>query len=517
MVLACFVLRLTPAVCKSDGAGGARVNRVSLVGRVETFEGQLDYYLPEEIRNHPERSNIPIERLGFALDARNLTNVMLGFHEPNERYGLKLSCHGPPCPSFGSCSNSNSDSDRDSDSNGSDYGGGGYHTSPNVEACWNPGMEDLGQVFLPAPVNCPKSETFELPARPYSGRDKTCSHKQDFNPRDPTALQVFRLRHVYVSQKGFVFNASHQFVHNGCARLASEARFPASHPVHRVPAVFNWAYGPGGNFYHFLIEGLPSFLVASTVLPSILKDTPILARLGQWRMYDRVGAALIGVERGSMRALPVESGDLFRVDTVYQPMLQDCGRPSHSLWTMLRRRHLLHPQGIPLFHPNWTYRALSPLTAAQAQALPPDWVVVVAKRPVKKRSITNFNEVEQLVERMFPRERIVVFNGSLSILEARDLFRRTRLFIAGHGAALTNVIFMPEKASVLEIRPDGCEIVCYNHLSYACTLTYHLIFSHGGCYDTVEADIPTVATTLESISRRFGEEDRKQGLDGSYQ
>ncbi|GJP30912.1 hypothetical protein CLOM_g4206, partial [Closterium sp. NIES-68] len=445
--------------------------------------------------------------LGFDLNAEDLPNVMLGLHEPDERHGVKLACHGPPCPSFGSCSNSNSDSN-----------GGDYRNFPNVKACWNPGMEDPAPVFLPAPVNCPKVEIFERPAWPYSGRNESCSHKQDFNPRSPTALQIFRLRHVYVDPTGYLFNASHQFIRNGCARLKrlrSVLRFPPSHPVIRVRAVFNWAYGAAANFYHLLIEALPSFLVASTVLPSILKEMPILARYDQWRMYDRVGSPLIGVERGSMRALPADSDDLFFIDTVYQPMLQDCGQPSLSLWTMLRRRHLLHPQGIPLFHPDWTYRALPPLTAAQAQALPQDWVVVVARRLVKKRSITNFNEVEQLVERMFPTERIVMFNGSLSILEARDLFRRTRLFVAGHGAALTNVIFMPEKASVLEIRPDGCEIVCYNHLSYACSLTYHLIFSHGGCYDTVEAHISTVAATLESISRRFKEEDRKQGFDGS--
>ncbi|GJP30911.1 hypothetical protein CLOM_g4206 [Closterium sp. NIES-68] len=456
---ACVDLRLPPAVA-GDSDGGASEDRLSLVGRVEAFEGQLNYILPGEVRYHPERSDLPIERLGFDLNAEDLPNVMLGLHEPDERHGVKLACHGPPCPSFGSCSNSNSDSN-----------GGDYRNFPNVKACWNPGMEDPAPVFLPAPVNCPKVEIFERPAWPYSGRNESCSHKQDFNPRSPTALQIFRLRHVYVDPTGYLFNASHQFIRNGCARLKrlrSVLRFPPSHPVIRVRAVFNWAYGAAANFYHLLIEALPSFLVASTVLPSILKEMPILARYDQWRMYDRVGSPLIGVERGSMRALPADSDDLFFIDTVYQ-----------------------------------------------AQALPQDWVVVVARRLVKKRSITNFNEVEQLVERMFPTERIVMFNGSLSILEARDLFRRTRLFVAGHGAALTNVIFMPEKASVLEIRPDGCEIVCYNHLSYACSLTYHLIFSHGGCYDTVEAHISTVAATLESISRRFKEEDRKQGFDGS--
>ncbi|GJP44783.1 hypothetical protein CLOM_g4202 [Closterium sp. NIES-68] len=99
VVLTCFVLRLPHAVAGSDSDGSAPTNnRVSLLGRVEEFAGQLNYALPNEVRYHPERSDLPIERLGFALDARNLTNVMLGFHEPDERYGVKFSCHGPPAP-----------------------------------------------------------------------------------------------------------------------------------------------------------------------------------------------------------------------------------------------------------------------------------------------------------------------------------------------------------------------------------------------------------------------------------
>ncbi|CAI7873862.1 unnamed protein product [Closterium sp. NIES-53] len=267
-------------------------------------------------------------------------------------------------------------------------------------------------------------------------------------------------------------------------------------------------------------------------------------------------------------------------------MTQDCGNPSMLLWQSLRRTHLLHPRGLPLFRPDWSYQPPQPLSPQQAQALPPDWVVVLAKRLSKKRSISNFNEVQAVVERAFPKERIVLFTGSLTVLEgtivsfvmilslgnalffkdvqvqrafpkerivlftasltvlevlqpplprllphlpppshalsplpspalpalvcplaARNLFRRTRLFIAGHGAALTNLVFMPERASVLEIRPGNCAVVCYNHLSHACSLTYHLVFSHGGCLDTVQANATVVADALKDIKSRFDRED----------
>ncbi|CAI5523462.1 unnamed protein product [Closterium sp. Naga37s-1] len=188
----------------------------------------------------------------------------------------------------------------------------------------------------------------------------------------------------------------------------------------------------------------------------------------------------------------------FPLPSFVQPMTQDCGNPSMLLWQSLRRTHLLHPRGLPLFRPDWSYQPPQPLSPQQAQALPPDWVVVLAKRLSKKRSISNFNEVQAVVERAFPKERIVLFTGSLTVLEgtivsfvmilslgnalffkdvqvqrafpkerivlftgsltvleAHNLFRRKRLFIAGHGAALTNLVFMLERASVLEIRPDN--------------------------------------------------------------
>ncbi|CAI7873997.1 unnamed protein product [Closterium sp. NIES-53] len=236
-----------------------------------------------------------------------------------------------------------------------------------------------------------------------------------------------------------------------------------------------------------------------------------------------------------MRVLPLVAQDLFFVETLYEPIAQTCGNPSKALWQSLRRTHLLHPRGLPLFRPDWSYHPPPPLSPqqAQAQALPPDWVVVLAKRPAKRRSISNFAEVEEVVERAFPNERIVKLTGSLrpwgssrqprlplpvtspspptpsclSPAAARELFRRTRLFIAGHGAALMNLVFMPEKASVLEIRPDGCPVVCYNHLAYASSLVYHLVFSHGGCYDIVRANATKVASVLQNINARFDHED----------
>ncbi|CAI5969839.1 unnamed protein product [Closterium sp. NIES-65] len=332
-----------------------------------------------------------------------------------------------------------------------------YYSGHQVSAtCLRPS----GECHVPVPIRTHR-ERANLLVEPLgfafnsSNQQRVLLH---YLEHDPNAPQLMQLQNVYVTAKGTVFNRTHSFVRPGCGRF-NEISFSAEQQVHVLPAAFSWAYSQGFNFYHFIVETMPLFLVAAPLLPRLLPSIPIIAEDMQWDAYKRFGEVLIGVKYGAMRSLPLVKADLFFVHTLYEPMTQDCGNPSTLLWQSLRRTHLLHPRGLPLFRPDWSYQPPQPLSPQQAQALPPDWVVVLAKRLSKKRSISNFNEVQAVVERMFPKERIVLFTGSLTVLEARDLFRRTRLFIAGHGAALTNLVFMPERASVLEIRPDKCAVL----------------------------------------------------------
>ncbi|CAI5460153.1 unnamed protein product [Closterium sp. Yama58-4] len=443
----------------------------------------LDKHIPMSIRMSPERLQLPLEALPRAIDTSEQKNVMLAFRERFDKFGDLIRCHGPACPDFAPC--------------GSAY--------PNVHACWNPLLDAPVLVPARAPLNCPKKFPLKKPRFAWQNHDKTCSHPRDFNPREPSAMQVFRLHGVMVTHKGFAFNATHRFVHQGCKRF-NPFSYPPGQKVHRIKLAFDWGYTQGNNFYHFLVEAIPSFFVAAAALPN-LRDVPIIAERFQWDLYDSIGRIFIGVNRTDMRALPATEGDLFHVDTLYLPMLQECGAPNKALWMELRRHHLLHPQGLPLFRPDFSYHYRPALSYQQLTHLPPDWLVVLAQRPSGKRSFTNSEEVKEAVLAAFPPERVVVFDGSLQLMQARALFRRTRLFVGGHGAALSNLIFMPVRSHLLEIRPDKCPNRCYNSLSYACSIKYYLLFSNGTCDTTVVADVPRLQRTLNSIARNLKKED----------
>ncbi|CAI5978771.1 unnamed protein product [Closterium sp. NIES-64] len=606
-----------PAVPPSLVAPGARRQQAeqrNLVGRVEEFEGELGYHVKDKFRSHPERAGLPIRPLGFPLDTALLPNIMMGYYDrlqaPNPksfdpfrhlaRHGgasggpsggpsgasddasslVKLACHGPPCPSFGPCSGE----------------------FPNIQACWNEHLVDEAEKDIPPPVNCPLKSRPKGAAAARGGKargltdyNETCSHRQDFTPHEASALQLFRVEGVYVTFDGLVVNRSHVLVKNGCRRWWRKANYSPEHRVqHLSGAAFNWATVPAANFYHFMIELLPLFLVALPLMPSPLRDVPWLIREGQglnpqhshshasspmpipmpipmsvpmpihmpipmpipmpihmpihmpipmsvpmpihmpipmpipmpihmpipmpvpmpihWPLYEQLGAPIIGINPSAIRLLPMVENDLFHAHVLFQPMFQDCDHPSRPLWRLLRRHHLLHPTGLPLFNPNWTYRAQPPLTALQARELPSNWVILLAKRPKgKRRSLVNYEEVEAEVMRIFKHERVVIFEGFLPILEARALFRRTRLFVASHGASLTNMIFMPEGATVLELRPDECPVTVFHLLANACSLSYHVVFGKGNWSSESVANVPRVSRVLEDIRTMFLEEDRRLG------
>ncbi|CAI7788601.1 unnamed protein product [Closterium sp. NIES-54] len=382
---------------------------------------EVGTYVPIEFRNDQERVRLKSRPLGMHISSDEQNHVWLSYFQKNALNGPKLNCMGHPCPHFLRC--------RDG------------LTCPNVWACWNGGFVDHEMFLTPAPLNCPNRAAGAKVGDEEGEYDESCSHKADHGLRMPWALQNFQLSDVYITHDGFLFNATHQFVRGGCHQIGKYTFSPVA-ALHELHGAWSWAYVSGGNFYHVLAEVLPAFVVAA-------------------RLFHKYRKYLI----------PATGA-------------QACGTPSRALWHTIRSRHFLHPDSLPLFNPDWTYRDLPPLTDARMALLPADWVVVLAKRPGKKRAIINFAELESAVKRIFP-DRVVTYNGSMGILEARDLFRRARLYIGGHGAALANMVFMSAQATVLEIRPNGCPNACFHQLSYACSLRYDLVLSDGICYSAV--------------------------------
>ncbi|CAI5960528.1 unnamed protein product, partial [Closterium sp. NIES-65] len=452
-VLLLAFLSLRHAVAREEGQQGqdaqeeGKGRHEALLGRVQQFERSLADQLHMERRDLLRKSAAPFNR---TLHTAALPSIMLDYYELQPHLGPRLRCRGPPCPKFGHC--------------GSAF--------PHVQACWNEHLIDPRPLFPADPLNCPRLQPVEDVGRlrrPWYFIDSQCSHRVDVNARDATAMQVFKMKDVYSAFGGYVFNLTHRFNRNGCKRFLKATLTP-NMTVYHLKEVFNWDYRQAGNFYHFIIEAVPLLYAAARLLPSLLPDVPIAAKGDQWEVYDQIGLPIVGVPREDMWTIRVRAWEIVYADTMYQPMAQTCGGPNKALWTHLRRHHLLPPGGLPLFHRNWTLRSVPPLADQDMAALPPNWVVVLGKRPMAKRALVNWDGLRDAVYASFESygsERIVVFQGDLRIMEARALFRRACLFVSGHRDAFASVIFMPASPLLPQpislntpCTPDACSSQC---------------------------------------------------------
>lgn len=96
--------------------------------------------------------------------------------------------------------------------------------------------------------------------------------------------------------------------------------------------------------------------------------------------------------------------------------------------------------------------------------------IYISRRQAAKRRIVNEDEIHEILRR-FGFETI--YAEELSFEEQVRLCSRARYIVSNHGAGLTNILFMKERGSVLELRHQTDRISnCYFTLSSALDLNY---------------------------------------------
>lgn len=112
--------------------------------------------------------------------------------------------------------------------------------------------------------------------------------------------------------------------------------------------------------------------------------------------------------------------------------------------------------------------------------------VYISRKLAPKRKAHNEEQVESyLKEKGFE----IVYAEKLSLLEQIKLMSETSLLVCLHGAALTNMLFLPKTAKVLELRNVGDAITqCYFNLASALDLPYFYTLNSGDSKDTIMTD-----------------------------
>ncbi|GJP55501.1 hypothetical protein CLOM_g14452 [Closterium sp. NIES-68] len=342
-----------------------------------------------------------------------------------------------------------------------------------------------------------------VPPYPYSLAATQAPASFDEAVAEPFAAQVFLLENVFLNDRGSVFDATYYYRHGLFCRscpIDTGLYTGGTTAVYVFDHLVSLAYWNGPNFYHTMLEVMPSLLFLRPFLSSHLDlpagPIPVVVRQLQ-ELYTHL-FALVNVSETSLNIHIIPDDALYFVRRLYLPAQAQCGRPSAALVTHLRNEYLVPP---PPADNNTSGNSNSSLSAGGngngSVAL--DWCVVVGQRDTTRRIVGRSQLLQELFS-IFPSDRIVLFRGNLPVFDAKRLFNRARLFISPHGALMTNMVFMPSLSHVVEVRPHSFDNNCYHFLAHICRHSYYLVHGNGTKNSDIHVDMDELIRVVKEIA-----------------
>jgi len=196
-------------------------------------------------------------------------------------------------------------------------------------------------------------------------------------------------------------------------------------------------------YYHWMIDVLPRLSLLEQF--ETLQSIPIIVPAGI-APYQYESLRLVGISPDRIIEF---NADHWQVDLLYFPSpLGGLGNPSPWAITWLRE-HIFNELGIM----NST----------------PSRFIYITRRDARIRRIIN---EDQIIELLKKKGFEIVCPGELSFAEQVRIFAQARVVIGPHGAGLTNMVFAPHNALLIELFPDNYVNGCYWALANANSQTY---------------------------------------------
>ncbi len=130
--------------------------------------------------------------------------------------------------------------------------------------------------------------------------------------------------------------------------------------------------------------------------------------------------------------------------------------------------------------------------------------VYISRKLAEKRKAHNENQVELLLQK---KGIEVVYAENLNLSQQIQLMSESKLLISLHGAALTNMLFLPPSAKVLELRNENdAKTQCYFNMSAALGLSYYYTLNKGESADTITSNFTIDLEALESTLNLINQE-----------
>ncbi|MBD2724674.1 glycosyltransferase family 61 protein [Hymenobacter armeniacus] len=201
------------------------------------------------------------------------------------------------------------------------------------------------------------------------------------------------------------------------------------------------------NYYHWLIDSLPRLLVLRSLYPGMKLLLPRVSALHPVPEFIATSARLLGFTDH----LPLNPRQILSAQTVILPDLTAASLTQRPELVRQVRQELLKALCL---EPG---RAFRRVYAARAAGFP--------------RNLLNEPEVEAwLQQEGFEK----VYFEHLTLLEQVRLMQETEVLLAVHGANMTNLLFLPDTARVVEIHNREYSDPCYLRLASCLGLEFYI-------------------------------------------
>lgn len=123
--------------------------------------------------------------------------------------------------------------------------------------------------------------------------------------------------------------------------------------------------------------------------------------------------------------------------------------------------------------------------------------VYVSRKLAPKRKVYNELEVELLVRK---KGYEIIYMEKMGLKEQLTLMAETRILVSLHGAALTNMLFMQEGQTVVELRNQNDDKTnCYFNLASALGIRYFYTLNKGDSTNSISSDFTVDLFALEKV------------------
>lgn len=301
-----------------------------------------------------------------------------------------------------------------------------------------------------------------------------------------TCFRAVAVRECQRSDLNYLFNLTLPFnYHNVSCKNSSMDHSPKIITVDKLAVIGHpWYHA----YYHFSLEALPRLMIIYELL-YLDPDIHILINKPRYRSTAEALMSLgINETRFVYTLFTERDNKIFRAKTLFVPTGVGCGNPPASMVAKLRKIMLdgyrTHVHNIkpfmrfPLEIVNTTKKKLGSIrNPISKRTFGP--IILISRKAVNRRLVQE-DEIINLIKKDYRSIPFVIFHGNESFNETMFLFRSARVFIAPHGAGLSNIIWASPNTAILEIGPSYSFNQCFKYLAEQLNIVYYLQLAENG-------------------------------------